>query len=261
MTHLSYRRTGDGLPILLLHAMPLDSTMFDTVRDRLDSALTVDCPGFGASPPAADIDRAFGADSPSLDTVAQAVIEDLAELGIDQCILAGLSMGGAIAMAILERAPHIAAGVILMDTNIGADTEDARATRLTAAEKADQGDASSVMVMAETMTSEKTKRDRPAVLRDLTDRLSRVEPSSLAWAQRAMAARPDRRSLIETLEVPLLLARGDADPSCTADMMAGLAQRYPGSASVETIAGAGHFTALETPDDLASLLAQFSRSQ
>lgn len=261
MTHLSYRKTGDGPPIVLLHAMPLDATMFDAVRKHLDSVLTFDAPGFGTSPPAEDVDRAFGASSPSLDTYAKAVIADLAELGIERCVIGGLSMGGAVAMSIVQHAPALVEGLVLMDTNIGSDTEEARRKRLEAAEKADGGDISSVAPMAETMTSDVTKVDRPDVYADIKSRLAAVRPEALAWIQRAMAARPDRRHLISSVDAPLLLIRGEDDASCTAEMMEDLAHRYPGSASVATIAGAGHFTALETPGELARLLAEFSSPQ
>lgn len=258
MTHLSYRSTGEGTPLVLLHAMPLDSTMFDTVREHAGPVLTFDAPGFGESPSAEEIDAKLGISDPSLDTYARAVIADLAELGIDRCIIGGLSMGGAVAMAILQRAPELVAGLVLMDTNIGADAEEARQKRLQAAEKADGGDISSVLPMADTMTSEVTKTDRTEVYEDVKRRLSEVRPESLAWIQRAMAARPDRRHLIDRLDAPLLLIRGEDDASCTAEMMEELAGRYPGSATIATIKGAGHFTALETPVELASLLAEFS---
>ena len=261
MTYLSYRSTGEGPPIVLFHAMPLDSTMFDSVREHLDSVLTFNAPGFGASPPTDEIDRSLDASAPSLDTYARAVIADLAELGIERCIIGGLSMGGAVAMAILERAPDLVAGLALMDTNIGADAPEARQKRLEAAEKADGGDYSSVLPMADTMTSDVTKTDRPESYEDIQRRLEEVRPESLAWIQRAMAARPDRRHLIDGLEVPLLLIRGEDDSSCTAEMMEDLADRYPGSVTVATIAGAGHFTALETPGELSSLLSEFSSLQ
>lgn len=259
MTHLSVRSTGSGEPLLLLHAMPLDSTMFDSVRQGLGHVMTVDAPGFGESPPASVIDAALGAESPSLDTYARAVIADLRELGIDRCAIGGLSMGGAVAMSILDQAPELVSALVLMDTNIGADTDEARAKRLEAAEKADRGDATTVLPMADTMTSPVTRERRPEVYDDIARRLRQVRPDSLAWMQRAMAARPDRRHLIDTLDIPLLLIRGEDDALCTEHMMADLAQRYPGTATVETIAGAGHFTALETPDELRRLLADVTR--
>ncbi|WP_182354469.1 alpha/beta fold hydrolase [Flaviflexus huanghaiensis] len=259
MTYLSYRQTGEGTPLVLLHAMPLDSTMFDNVRQHIDSVMTFDAPGFGQSPPAREVDDALGAAIPSLDTYARAVIADLRSLGVEQCQLGGLSMGGAVAMSIYQQAPELVAGLVLMDTNIGADTEEARQKRLAAAEKADRGDVSTVLPMADAMTSAVTKERRPEVYEDITRRLREVRPPSLAWIQRAMAARPDRRHLIDTLDVPLLLIRGEDDASCTADMMDDLAQRYPGTAGRETIRGAGHFTALEKPEELGRLLVEFTR--
>lgn len=256
MTYLSYQRTGPAgaCPLLLLHALPLDSSMWDRVRAELADVdvLTVDAPGFGSSPSGAEIDQAFGADSPSLDTYARAIVADLEEMGIKRIVAAGLSMGGPVAMALADIAPEKIAALALLDTNIGADSNEARENRLKAAKKADGGDISSVLAMADTMTAQKTKDDRRQVYCKLKDRLACVKADSLAWIQRAMAARPDRR---DQLSGPVLLVRGEEDASCSAEMMADLSERT--GAEVRTIPNAGHFTALETPKRLARYLREF----
>lgn len=251
---LTYHRTGPSgsCPLLLLHALPLDSSMWDRVVAQLEDidVITVDAPGFGSSPSGAEIDEEFGADKPSLETYAAAIRRDLADLGVDQVVVGGLSMGGPVAVA-LSRIFNVA-GLALMDTNIGADSDEARENRLAVAAKADSGDISSVLSMADTMTAQKTKDERRKVYCALKDQLAQVNASSLAWIQRAMANRPDQRDAVEG---PVLLVRGEEDASCSEDMMAELASRY--YAEVHTIPAAGHFTALETPKRLACLLREF----
>ena len=53
---------------------------------------------------------------PSLDVMADAVLELLDHLGIDGVVLAGLSMGGYVAMALLRRAPERISALVLADT-------------------------------------------------------------------------------------------------------------------------------------------------
>ena len=91
MTVLATRRTGNAgtLPFLLLHAMPLDSTMWDLVRDRLApiDVVTVDAPGFGGSPSGAELQERYGRPEPSLEAFVEAIRESLDELGIERVVL------------------------------------------------------------------------------------------------------------------------------------------------------------------------------
>ena len=61
---LAYKRTGapSALPLLLLHAMPLDGSMWDDMRELLPEmdVLSVDAPGFGASPSGSELAAAYG---------------------------------------------------------------------------------------------------------------------------------------------------------------------------------------------------------
>src|SRR6185369_16649103 len=52
--------------------------------------------------------------------------------GIDRAVIAGLSMGGYIAMQILRDAPERVAALILLDTREVADTLEGRAARMKA---------------------------------------------------------------------------------------------------------------------------------
>ena len=71
-------------PLVLLHAFPLDSSMWRPVLPALRGVaqvLTVDLPGFGASPAPQG--------EPSLDAVADAVLVAAAARGHDRVVLAG----------------------------------------------------------------------------------------------------------------------------------------------------------------------------
>lgn len=257
MSYLTLERTGDSdRPLVLLHALPFDKTMYDPVLPHLGDVITVSAPGFDGSVSGAEVEAAFGYDRPDLQAYARAVLADLDELGVQQFDLGGLSMGGPVATYIARFAPTRVESLILMDTNIGSDSEQAATNRLRAAEQADRGDISSVAEMADTMTSTTTKTDRPEVYRDLQARLERVPPAGLAWIQRAMSVREDQRATVGELHVPVLLVRGAEDASCSAEMMEALAASRDDIRLV-TLADTGHFTALEVPADLARAISSF----
>ncbi|WP_054952475.1 alpha/beta fold hydrolase [Flaviflexus massiliensis] len=262
MTYLSYRWTGDRTttPWVLLHAMPFDSTMFNKVRTYLPSVITFDAPGFGESLPGHELDGMLGVQEPSLDTYARAIAHDLEELRARRFHIGGVSMGGAVTAAVVSLGVGHE-GVALIDTNIGADTEEAAKNRREAARKADEGDASSVLGMADGMTAKATQQGRPEIYADIQRRLREVNPQSLAWMQRAMAARPDRHDVLKDGIRALLLVRGDEDPTMSPTMIDRLAKEYPATAVTKTIAAAGHFAPLETPSELGEILADFTTQQ
>src|SRR5689334_16385410 len=95
---LAYRDEGQGQPLLLLHAFPLSSAMWEDQLDSLSTRMRVIAPdlrGFGAS--------ARGSGAASLDQHADDLAGLLDALEIERATVAGLSMGGYISFALLRR--------------------------------------------------------------------------------------------------------------------------------------------------------------
>lgn len=255
---LSHRRTGSRsvLPLVLLHALPLDSTMWDGVRAGLGGldVITVDAPGFGDSPTGGQL--APGAE-PSLATYANALKNTLDELGVGAIALAGLSIGGAVAAEFTVTHPGRVKGLAIIDSNISSDTDQARTNRARNAERAAAGDGYDTVRDWPTTMLGPVASDQ--VRADLDARLKTLPSQSLAWLQRAMAARPDRRDAVRQVDGPVYLIRGGDDPTCTAAMFDDLAARASRPTVVE-LQGVGHFSALEAPEGLAALLLQFHRA-
>src|SRR5204862_5245677 len=64
-----------------------------------------------------------------LDDYAADVITMLDRLGIARAVVAGVSLGGYVALALARVAPQRLAGLVLADTRAPADTPEARAAR------------------------------------------------------------------------------------------------------------------------------------
>ncbi|UFU02115.1 alpha/beta hydrolase [Ruania suaedae] len=234
-------------PLVLLHAFPLDSRMWGPVLAELRDlpVLTVDAPGFGASPPVEG----------GLEAYADSLAETLAHRGIERAVVAGLSMGGYAALAFAERHPHVLAGIGLLDTKAGVDPEHARHARLEMAEAAPREGASVVAPMIDTLLAASASE---ATRTQVGEWLSQAPPSGIAWAQRAMAARPDRLAALERLRIPALVLRGEEDaPASREDH-----ERMAATLGTETVelAGAGHLSAVEAPAPVARALADLARS-
>ena len=85
-----------------------------------------------------------------------------------------------------------------------------------------------------------------------------ASPRTVAWAQRAMAGRPDSRATLADLECPVVVIMGDEDtisPRSEQDLIVRAAPR----ATLHVIPGAGHLSPLEAPVEVAAALASIRR--
>lgn len=94
---LAYDRSGRGEPLVLLHPLGADRTVWEPVMALLEpqrDVICVDLPGFGESPPL------NGATPPSPSRLSSPVVSLLPELGLNpaEIHLAGNSLGGWVAL-------------------------------------------------------------------------------------------------------------------------------------------------------------------
>lgn len=261
MAHLAAHRRGpDGdTPLVLLHAFPLDATMWEPVAELLDvPTLCIDLPGFGGSPGARELAHEHGRRvAPSVDNAAAEVLEVLDAEGIERAVVAGISMGGYVAMALAERAPDRLAGIGLLNTKAAADAPEARANRLRIAElAAGPMGARAVATMINGLVGETTKAENPELVADLRERLAAAPPAGIVFAQHAMAERPDRLAVLEELGrrgVPSLVLYGAEDALMGEDVHRAMAEAL--GVEVLVVPGAGHLSALEAPQAVADALA------
>jgi pimeloyl-ACP methyl ester carboxylesterase len=252
---LHHVESGSGPAVVLLHAFPMDSALWAAQRRGLAAAgfrvVTIDLPGFGGS--------ALSTEAPNLDVMADEVAAVMDHLGLAEAVVGGLSMGGYVVMAMLRRHPDRLRGIILADTKAGADPAEAAANRLRLAD--DVEDAGTTRGLAEAMLPNllgaTTREDRPAVV-DTVRRWIAAQPAAgVAWAQRAMAVRPDSTADLAGFGRPVLVIVGEQDtisPLAEAQAIARAARSGGSRADVVEIPGVGHLSAVEDPDAVTHAL-------
>lgn len=246
---ISVRESGTGTPLVLLHAFPLSSRMWQSQLDELPGTdggsarvLAVDLRGFGGTE--------LGTDEPSLDLLADDVALLLRQAGVEKAVVGGISMGGYTAMALARRHPELLSGLILADTKATADTEQARANRERIAAAVLARDSVALLLdeqVPSPLLGATTAAERPRVVDRLRRMVEEASPQAVAWAQRAMAARPDSLDTLAGITVPALVVVGEEDtitPVADAERMA---WTLP-DAVLTVIPGVGHLSALEAPD-------------
>jgi pimeloyl-ACP methyl ester carboxylesterase len=247
---------GRGPAVVLLHAFPLNASMWAQQREALAGSYRVICPdqrGFGGTQ--------LGHDEPSLDEVADDVVAMLDARKVDTFVLGGLSMGGYVAMAVLRRHPDRVRGLVLADTKASADPPAAAENRLRIAEAVVEAGSSALLLdeVLPKLLGVTTKERRPLVYGRVKALVERAPAYAVAWAQRAMAARPDSLETLREANVPALVVVGEEDElSPPADARA-MADALP-DARLVTIPKAGHLTNVEAPEDFNAALAGFVAS-
>lgn len=253
-------RTGDGTPLVLLPSFPLDRRMWDDVAALLPpgpAVLVLDPPGFGTSPAPDAVARALGVDAaPALETAADAVAATVRAAGVDRAVVAGLSMGGYVAMALLERHPDLVAGLALVDTRSTPDDDAARANRHRVADAVEtSGSLAELAGTPSALLGADSRVHRPELGDRMAAWIADATPDGVAWAQRAMAARPDRTAVLVGFTGPAVVVVGEQDevtPVPTARHMAAAL----GDAEVVVVPGAGHMTSIEAPAAVAAALSR-----
>ncbi len=254
---------GRGTPVLLVPGFPLDGRMWAEVAARLPAGrtvLSVDPPGLGRSPEGEAVGAALGAGTaPSLETSADAVAATVRAAGLSRVVLAGLSMGGYVAMALLERHPELVAGLALVDTRSTPDDDAGRATRLRIADAVlAAGDLAELAGTPRAQLSPGSYERRPDLVNLIGGWIDDQRPSGVAWSQRVMAARPDRTTVLAACRVPAVVVVGEQDritPVAAAEHMVDVLP----DATLVVVPGAGHLTSVEDPDAVAGALADLLR--
>lgn len=238
-----------GTPLVLLNAFPLDREQWEPLLAALDAPvgdiITFDSPGIGDMPASPS--------DPSIDLIADAAVAALREAtGSQDAIWVGCSMGGYVAMAVLERHPDAVAGLGLIGTRAGADTTQAHARRLEAAEEANVlGRVAAPGKVAQGLLGA-TARAQGDVLASVTANVARQLGDGVAWGQRAMAARPDRLAVLAACDGPAFVVRGDDDALTSAEEATAMAEAL--GVDVTVVEGAGHLVHVERPEVIARLI-------
>lgn len=229
---------GSGPSVVLIHGFPLDSRMWRAQRPLADAfRLTfVDLRGHGTSPYHGDAEH-------SMETFAEDVADVVSVFG-GQAHIVGLSMGGYVALALLESHPELFLSLALVDTKAGADTEEGRAARLAAAESVIGNGRGSLF---EGMVPKLVAPDASLGVRASLRTMIEDQPvETIVADQFGMAKRPDRHHVLESIDFPAAVIVGEYDllaPVTDAEKMVGLISQ----GRLVVVPNAGHLSPMENP--------------
>ena len=167
--------------------------------------------------------------------------------------LAGLSMGGIIAMEVLRQAPHRVTRLALLDTNPLAESPEAQARRAAQIARALSGDLAGVL-RDDMKPNYLSEGPHLAEILDLCmDMALTLGPKVFARQSNALKNRPDQTQTLAAFKGPTLVLMGAGDKLCPKDRH-DLMHRLMPQSRLAIIDGAGHLPTLEQPAQTAAEL-------
>jgi pimeloyl-ACP methyl ester carboxylesterase len=127
--------------------------------------------------------------------------------------VAGHSMGGYIALALMDRVPDRIRGVLLLNTHPFADSEERRALRRRAMEIAKKEKSSYLHAAIPALVAPENADRLREELRVMAEAARTMPVQGILAAQEGMMLRPDRSGLLHTVQpFPVVVVAGLEDP-------------------------------------------------
>jgi 3-oxoadipate enol-lactonase len=248
---IAFDDIGTGLPVVFLHAFPLNRTMWDPQVGALVAecrCIPIDFRGFGESTVVGPY---------TIDRYADDVAGVLDTLQIERAVVVGLSMGGYVAFALWRRHRARIRGLVLADTRAPADSAETLERRRAMIDAAEDQGSSAVANMQIAGLMGKTTRDKRPDIYDAMHRMMAQAPAAgIIGALEAMIERPDSTPTLATIDVPTLIVVGDEDVLTPAKDARIMQASLPGS-RLEILQQAGHLSNVERPAAFNTVVSEF----
>ncbi|SEU09354.1 alpha/beta fold hydrolase [Paracoccus homiensis] len=170
--------------------------------------------------------------------------------------LAGLSMGGILAMEVLRQAPGRIAGLALMDTNPLAELDEVKARRAPQIAAVRQGGLADVM-RGQMIPNYLHAPDPDGPIAGLClDMALNLGPQVFVNQSVALRDRPDQTQVLRDYQGPTLILCGESDRLCPVARHRLMQDLMP-QAALQVVPDAGHLPVLEQPEHVTALLRRW----
>lgn len=170
--------------------------------------------------------------------------------------LAGLGLGGVVAMEVLRRAPERVARIALMAAEALAETPQSAAAReagIVAAKSGRLSDAVRDMPASAALAPGPGRAGIQALVRDMAAGLG---AEAFVRQSRLMQRRPDQQRALRQMKAPALILAGAQDTAFPLKRHEFLAELIA-SAELQVIEAAGHLPPLEAPEAVTGALRRW----
>ena len=186
----------------------------------------------------------------------EAIASDVLKKVPDKFCLAGLSMGGIVAMEIVRQAPERVEKLALMDTSPLAELDEIKERRNNQIAKVLSGDLISVMQDELKPFYVADVSNNIEILSICTDMAMKLGPQVFKRQSLALQSRPDQQATLPKIGVSTLVLCGEHDQLCSVAKHQLMHSLIPNSTLV-VIKDAGHLTTLEQPKQVNRAISEW----
>jgi 3-oxoadipate enol-lactonase len=252
---LSYMDVGQGIPIILIHGLFLDHTAFKHQIKAFESQariIAIDIHGHGES-------SVLGQPM-SLDEMAEDYLDLVQQIGIQQAVWVGVSLGGMTSLRIACRHPDSVLGLLLLNTNAGSG----------AGKKVPSFDGLNApltlrflwntqflkgQVLKAGLLGRTTLETNPNLQRIWVERMKQIGSISVKHSIEAVLSARSILDQLPSIRAPTIVAGGEEDTALPIFASQEIHQRINNSILVG-IEKCGHSSSIEQPERVSALLEQ-----
>jgi 3-oxoadipate enol-lactonase len=252
---LGYVDIGQGLPIVLIHGLFLDHTAFESqiqaFADRY-RVIAIDIHGHGAS---SELNRSM-----SLDEMAEDYFDLVQQLGIQQAIWGGVSLGGMTSLRIAIQHPEAVLGLLLLNTNAGKGAE--KKVPSLAGLNAPltmrflwHTQFLKMKVLQAGLFGRTTLETKPDLQKIWVEKMRSISRKSMKNMVEAVLSASSILEQLSSIAIPTIIAGGVEDTALPMSASRDIHERIANSTLVE-IPQCGHSSSIEQPEKVTELLEQ-----
>jgi len=240
--------TGSGQPLVLVHGLGGTGNVWMPQVPVLARSFTVirpELPGSGRAPLEGSI---------STESLVDGLVAMMDQLELESVHLAGHSYGTILAQHLAARYPERVMSLLLLGAFLGPPEPARKALRDRAAKARAEGMIEIADATVQMGTSAETKAARPEVAAFVRELVMRQNPEGYAATCEAIA--DTQPANLSEVSCPALVVNGDEDNTAPPAAALAVAEALD-DAELQILGRCGHWTPLERPEEVASLMVNF----
>lgn len=194
-TPIHYKTFGNGPAMILLHGFLESSTMWQPLLPQLAEdhfVVAIDLPGHGQS--------GVLTETHSMELMAEAVYETIQQLQLPSVTVIGHSMGGYVAMALLEKFPECVERLVLLNSTPAADSKERKDNRNRALKVMDQNPRAFISMAISNLFAESSQERFASQIEQLKCEALSFPSEGIKAAIRGMRDRKDRTAILKNFK-------------------------------------------------------------
>ena len=248
MPSLSFQQYGQGKAIILIHGFPMNQTVwndFVPLLSTTNKVITVDLPGFGKSPL---LPLPF-----TIEQVADSILQWISTENLFNCTVIGHSLGGYVALALVEKKPELFSGLGLFHSTALADTEEKKESRLKVIEFIEKN---GVLAFTSNFIPPLFSDQKHPAIPKVREIAMLSSKEAVVGYTLAMRNRSDRTSILKEMTVPVLFITGDTDIGIPVDSIIRQSEQSK-SSNVHVLKNVAHMGMFENSEATAAIIQAF----